>query len=215
MVKLDGKWSGLYAICGDFASEARGVQRVESVLRGGAQVLQLRVKDMTTRKLLQLATEISRLTCRYGALFIVNDRLDVALASGADGVHLGEDDLPVDLARRIGGGDLIIGASAGSPESARLAEAQGADYIGAGPVYPTASKKDTRDVIGPGGLSRVVRSVSLPVIGIGGIGPQEAQEVMETGAAGVAVISALFDSPDPEERAREFVRKLGRGFQCC
>lgn len=208
MAELKAEIGGLYAIVGGWMAQEDGPDRLRAAIRGGAQVVQLRAKDVSTRDLLEMARTVRSITWETGTTFIVNDRLDVALASGADGVHLGPEDLPVHEARRIAGPGLIIGASAGDPETARRLEGEGAGYLGSGPVYPTDTKPDTRAVIGPDGLARVTEAVGIPVVGIGGIDPERARQVMAAGARGVAVISALFHAHDPEARAREFVARL-------
>jgi thiamine-phosphate diphosphorylase len=131
-----------------------------------------------------------------GALLFVNDRLDVALALGADGVHLGPDDLPVAAARRAMGQGFLIGASTDDPERARALVRDGADYIGCGAVYATATKEDAGDVIGLDGLDCVARAVDVPVVGIGGISVERSAEVASTRAAGVAVVGAVMGAAD-------------------
>jgi len=168
----------------------------ERAVAGGATVIQLRDKSNSPRDLIRAAHEIRAITQRAGALFIVNDRLDVALACGADGVHLGQDDIPCGTARQIAPPGFIIGVSAGTVEEAADAERAGADYVAASPVFPTGSKADA----GPGqGLSLVsaMRArVRIPVVGIGGIGPGNAAAVIAAGADGIAVISAVVSQPD-------------------
>ena len=174
-------------------------------MRGGARAVQLRNKGDTARELLTVGGELRGLTREAGALLFVNDRLDVALALGADGVHLGPHDLPVDAVRQRAPTDLLIGRSADDPEVARRAVAEGADYIGCGTVYPTATKADAGEVIGVRGLRRVAEAVPVPVLAIGGITVERAPEVAATGAAGVAVVGAVMGAPDPEGAARRLV----------
>jgi thiamine-phosphate pyrophosphorylase len=171
---------------------------VDEVLQAGAPAIQLRDKSATAADLLALARSILPLARAHGALLIVNDRLDVALAAGADGVHLGPDDLPVSAARRIAPPGFVIGYSTDDPERARAAERDGASYIGCGAVFGTSTKAEAAaEQIGPGGLDRVARAVSIPVIGIGGIGPANAASLKRTAAAGVAVVSAIMAATDP------------------
>ena len=135
------------------------------------------------------------LTNRCNVPLIINDRLDIALAVGAAGVHLGQDDIPLAAARRITGKDFIIGVSARYPKDALTAEREGADYLGTGALFPTGTKADA-GVIGLRGLAEVLSSVSIPVVGIGGISPANAQDVITAGASGIAVISAILSQDD-------------------
>ena len=178
----------------------------EEALKGGATVIQLRDKEKSARELYEIGVKLREITKKYGALFIVNDRLDIALAVGADGVHLGMNDLPISVARRIAGDNFIIGASASSPEEAVLAEKEGANYIGAGSVFETSSKEDVR-VIGLEGLRAIVKATSLPVVAIGGINRDNVRDVMRTGVKGVAVISAVVSKEDVRSAAEE-LKKL-------
>jgi thiamine-phosphate diphosphorylase len=173
-----------------------------AALLGGATVLQLRDKSASTRVLLATARELVALAHKRGARLIVNDRVDVALAAGADGVHLGPDDLPVSAARGIMGPRALIGFSAGTPDEARDAEAAGADYLGTGAIYATSSKPDAGAPIGVAGLVAVCRATRLPVVAIGGIGQGRAAPCIAAGAAGVAVITAVTQAADVERAAR-------------
>jgi thiamine-phosphate pyrophosphorylase len=173
-----------------------------AALEGGATVLQLRDKRAPARQLVEWARRILDLARQAKVAFVVNDRVDVALAAGADGVHVGEDDLPVADARRLLGPGRIVGASAGTVDEALRAEREGADYLGVGPVFPTATKPDAGDAIGLEGLRRIARAVRVPVVGIGGITAENAAEVVRAGAAGVAVISAVADAEDMREATR-------------
>ena len=173
----------------------------EAALRGGVTVLQLRWKSGPLREMLRLGEALRELCRRYGVPFLINDRVDVAMALHADGVHLGQDDLPPEVARHLLGPHALIGISARTPEQARAAEAAGADYLGTGSVFPTASKANPT-LIGLEGLAAVVRSTRLPVVAIGGVNPENAAACIRAGAAGVAVISAITQAPDPEAAAR-------------
>jgi thiamine-phosphate diphosphorylase len=167
--------------------------------------VQLRKKGDPARELLAVGEEVRGLTREAGALLFVNDRLDVALALGADGVHLGPHDLPVDAVRHHAPTGFLIGRSADDPDVARRAVADGADYIGCGTVYPTATKADAGEVIGVRGLRRIAEAVPVPVLAIGGITVERAPEVAATGAAGVAVVGAVMGAPDPEAAARRLL----------
>lgn len=168
-------------------------------LTGGADTIQLRQKTGSTREMIEIAQQMKRLCGDSGVVFIVNDRVDVALASGADGVHLGQDDFPIALARELLGEESIIGGSAGSVEEARKCLSEGADYVGFGPVYPTTSKEDAGPASGLGLLREVVQTIPLPVIAIGGVTEENTHDVMAAGAHGIAVISAVCCQEYPEQ----------------
>lgn len=185
---------------------SRGLGHVESArraLKGGADVIQLRDKHLPSRELYDLAVEMTQLAHGYGALLIVNDRLDIAIASGADGAHLGQDDVPVKEARKLAPQNFIIGASVGNIDEALAAERDGADYVALSPIFSTPSKSDAGPGHGLGVLADIRRSVRVPVIAIGGITPANAASVIKAGADGVAVISAVIGQTDVERAARE------------
>jgi thiamine-phosphate pyrophosphorylase len=173
-----------------------------AAVAGGATALQLRDKESAGRALVATARRLVALANPAGVPVVVNDRVDVALAAGADGVHVGEDDLPVADARRLVGPERIVGASAGTVEEARRAEQEGADYLGVGPVFPTATKADAGEAIGLDGLRKIVAAVRVPVVGIGGITVENAAQVVLAGAAGVAVVSAVAGADDMVEATR-------------
>jgi thiamine-phosphate pyrophosphorylase len=175
---------------------------VRLALSAGAPAIQLRAKDRSARDLADLGRELRRETAAHDALLFVNDRLDVALAIGADGVHLGPDDLPLASVRRTVPSTLVIGISTDDPEEAREAERLGADYVGVGAVWPTPSKADAGEAIGPAGVACVARAVTIPVVGIGGITVERAAELRGTGAAGIAVIGAVMGAPNPAASVR-------------
>lgn len=177
-------------------------------LAGGADAVQLREKGGTTRELIGLAREMAALCRGAGAVFIVNDRVDVTLAAEADGVHLGQSDFPIAMARRLLGPHRIIGGSAATVEEARRCVEEGADYVGFGPVYPTGSKADAAPARGLALLREVAAAVPAPVVAIGGIGVGNAAEVVRAGAHGVAVISAVCCQEDPAEATRRLVEAL-------
>lgn len=178
------------------------VEVVRAALRGGAPAIQLRMKDRPAREMAHLAEALLAETRRAGALLFVNDRVDVALAAGADGAHVGQEDLPVAAARRIVPPGFLLGVSAETAELARRAEADGADYVGVGPVYATGSKADAGDAVGVGRMAEVAAAVRIPAVGIGGITIENARPLLEAGAAGIAVISAVMRADDPEAAAR-------------
>ncbi|WP_087036502.1 thiamine phosphate synthase [Thermococcus litoralis] len=181
------------------------VESVKEALEGGATSIQLRIKNASTREMIEIGKEIRKLTEEYDALYFVDDRLDVALATNADGVQLGSEDMPISIAKEIAP-NLIIGASVYSLEEALQAEKEGADYLGAGSVFPTPTKKDVK-IIGIEGLSRIVESVKIPVVAIGGINHENVREVLKAGVDGIAVISAIMGAENVRE-ATERMRKI-------
>ena len=178
-------------------------QVARAALRGGATAVQLRDKQATGRELLQWARQLRDLTRAAGVLFLVNDRVDVALAVHADGVHVGQEDVPVADARQLMGPGRVVGASAGNVEEALQAEQASADYLGVGPVFPTATKPDAGEAIGVDGLRRIVQAVRLPVVAIGGIPADNAGQAIRAGAVGVAVISAVAAADDMVAATRQ------------
>jgi thiamine-phosphate pyrophosphorylase len=179
---------------------------VHAALTGGARTIQLRSKEAGARELYESACALLPLARRYDALLMINDRLDVALAAGADGVHLGPGDLPVAAARRATPDGFVIGYSTDEPDVAAAAIADGADYIGCGAVFGTLSKKDIAgERLGVAGLAAMVRAVRAPVVAIGGIDTRNVAEVAATGAAGCAVIRAIMTAPDPAATCMQLI----------
>jgi thiamine-phosphate pyrophosphorylase len=194
----------LYVITDETIAGGRthaGITR-DAVL-GGADIIQLRDKGRSRAELITVGREIAAITKKSGVAFIINDRLDVAIACGADGVHLGQDDMPVSTARQLAPEGFIIGVSAGTVAEAVEAERGGADYIALSPTFSTASKDDAGPGHGLACLAAIKRAVSVPVIAIGGINRQNVRDVIAAGADGIAVISAVVASPDIEAAARE------------
>lgn len=185
--------------------EAALLDTVEKALEAGAGTVQLRHKTADTARFLRLAQTLRALTRRFDALFIVNDRLDIALAADADGVHVGQQDMPVSHARKLLGDERVIGVSVSCPEEAGRAEREGADYIGISPVFATGSKADVGQPVGLAGVGEITSATCLPAVGIGGINAANAYEVVKAGAAGVAVISAVMGQPDPYEATRSLI----------
>ena len=192
----------LYVITPD-AEPDHVVELAAAAARGGAELIQLRHKSLARGALLVLARRIRPIVSDAGALFIVNDHVDIALLSDADGVHLGPDDLAVASARKVAGDRLLIGASASSIRAARQAIAGGADYLGSGPAFATPIKTAKR-VIGPDGIAAIAAAVGpgVPVFAIGGIDGTTVQQVIAAGVRRVCVIRAVSDAPDPELAAR-------------
>jgi thiamine-phosphate diphosphorylase len=192
----------LYLVAGIEDAGHGLLETVESALKGGVTAVQLREKLATDREILATAERLRELCLEYDAAFYFNDRLDLALAAGAGGVHLGVDDLPVPAARRIAGPNFAIGYSPDSEMGARSARIEGADYLGVGPIFGTTSKSDAGPAIGLKSLKRRIEISGLPVIGIGGIDASNAGTVVAAGASGVAVMSAVLKANDPEAAAR-------------
>ncbi len=184
------------------------VELAELAIAGGADTIQLRQKVGATRQMIRVAEQMQALCKRAGVTFMINDRVDVAIASHADGVHLGQDDFPIALARKLLGEDAIIGGSAGSMEEARKCLLEGADYIGFGPVYPTNSKTDAGPAGGLGLLKQIVEAIPLPIIAIGGLTRDNTPLVMQAGVHGIAVISAVCCQKDPTEAAKALRRLM-------
>lgn len=182
------------------------VEVVRAALRGGAPAVQLRMKDVSAREMAHVARALLALTRAAGALLFVNDRVDVALAVGADGAHVGQDDVPAAAVRAMSPPGFLVGVSAESVELARRAEEDGADYAGVGPVYATGSKADAGDAVGVERIAEVAAAVRIPVVGIGGITAGNAPPVIRAGAAGIAVIGAVMRAEDPESAVRALLR---------
>ena len=177
-------------------------QQVEAALKGGATCVQLREKHLDDADMLAEAKTISALCRAYHVPFILNDNVPLAKLCGADGVHVGQDDLSAAEARRLLGPDKIIGVSAQTVEQAILAEQRGADYLGVGAMYPTGTKKDATAVT-PEALSAICQAVDIPVVAIGGINKDRLEPLKGTGVDGVAVVSAIFAAEDIEKATRE------------
>ncbi len=172
-----------------------------AAIAGGVTCVQLRAKHLSDIDALDLATPLAELCRRHGVPFLVNDRLDVALAVRADGLHVGLSDLPIVVVRRLGGERFLIGWSPGTEGQAARSTAEGADYVGLGPVFPTGSKADASAAIGLDGLAARARVAGVPTVGIGGISVGSAASVIDAGADGVAVISAILRSDDCQASA--------------
>lgn len=176
-------------------------EQVEVALKGGATCVQLREKELDRAALLEEARTLAALCRRYGVPLIINDNVEVALAAGADGVHVGQDDLTVEQVRRLAGDRLIVGVSAHTVEQALAAQAGGADYLGVGAVFATATKSDAH-VLPRETLAEICRAVDIPVVAIGGISADNLLQLAGTGVDGVALVSAIFSAPDIEGQCR-------------
>ncbi|MFC0903647.1 thiamine phosphate synthase [Clostridium sp. MT-14] len=179
---------------------------VEDAISGGVTLVQLREKNISTREFYKLALKIKEVTDYYKVPFIINDRLDIAQAVDADGVHLGQSDMPLVAARKILGRDKIIGISAGTVEEAVDAQKNSADYIGIGAIFFTGTKKDIDTPIGIEGLRKIYNSISIPAVAIGGINEQNFKDVLSTGVDGISVISAILGKNDIKAAAKALLK---------
>ena len=202
-MKCDRQTMRLYAVT-DRAWVGRQTlpEQVEAALKGGATCVQLREKELDGAAFLEEAKVLTALCRRYGMPLIINDNVEVALAAGADGVHVGQDDLTVEQVRRLAGDRLIVGVSAHSVEQALAAQAGGADYLGVGAVFATATKSDAH-VLPRETLAEICRAVDIPVVAIGGIGEDNLLQLAGTGVDGAALVSAIFSAPDIEGQCRK------------
>lgn len=190
-----------------FESEDLFLDAVASALKGGVDILQLREKNMPANKIIELGKKVKLLCAEYGATFIVNDRVDIAYVLDADGVHLGQDDMDIESARKILGNNAIIGISTHAPAQAQKAVNDGADYIGMGPVFTTPTKPG-RQSVGLEYVKWVSENIKIPAFAIGGIDLDNVQDVVNAGAKKIAVVRAIINSDNPEKAAQEFLKVL-------
>lgn len=202
-------FSGLYVILDPSFQPARPLREVlNSCATGGARIFQYRNKNVSMKQAYLEALALRQIAADLGALFIVNDRCDLALAIDADGVHLGQDDLPYPEARKVLGAEKIIGLSTHNATQVKEAEALTPDYIGFGPIFKPASKHDHDPIVGLDGLRSVRTLTTLPIVAIGGIQLEQARSVVQTGANGIAVISAVLKAPDVTKAVRDLIEQL-------
>jgi thiamine-phosphate pyrophosphorylase len=200
----------LYLITNRHVSKAWPIEdAVDEACRSGVRAVQIREKDLDARSLHDLAVRLRRITASRGASLLVNDRVDIAMAVGADGIHSPENGFPPRAARRLAGGSILVGASAHSLERARGAEQEGADFVTFGPVFDTPSKREHGPPQGLEQLRRVADGVEIPVFAIGGVTPERALQCIQCGARGVAVISSVLASNDIDRTVRQFESALG------
>jgi thiamine-phosphate pyrophosphorylase len=176
---------------------------VAAATEGGVKVIQYRDKKATTRQMVERASKLAQICHQSGAYLLINDRLDVALAVDADGVHVGQDDMPASLARKLLGPEKLLGVTVHNEEEMRRAEAEGADHLSVAPVFATSTKPDHQTPLGIEGVKTLVRATGLPVVAIGGINSSNASEVVRTGVEGICVVSAVMAAPDPKKAAQE------------
>ncbi|WMW24530.1 thiamine phosphate synthase [Methanolobus sediminis] len=182
---------------------------VEKAVAAGCRIVQYREKSISTKDMILEAAQIKTL-CGSESIFLVNDRVDVALAVDADGVHIGQDDMPIDTARALLGSNKIIGLTVHNVEEALEAERMGADYIGLSPIFNTSTKKDAGNGIGPESIRAVKDSIKIPIVAIGGINKQNSESVVVSGADSLVAISAVVCSDDVEKETREFIDLIQR-----
>ena len=201
----------LHVITPDRA-DTSAVARTAALVDAGAPLVQVRLKHATDRRCLEVVTELLGSRRSPDQRVLVDDRLDVALAAGAHGVHLGDDDLPIALARRLAGPDLLVGATARDPEAAKRAVDAGADYLGVGPVARSRTKTSgLPDPIGAAGVAAVAAAVGVPVVAIAGIAPDDVPDLLDAGAHGVAVSAAVYEAADPVGALERFLDALAAG----
>ena len=211
MRNLESPWIdfNLYLITGRGETLGRNLEFVvEEALRGGVRAVQLREKDLSTKELYETAYELRRLTSRYGAKLFINDRVDVALAVDADGVHIGAGSLPIYKVRKLLGERKLIGVSCHNQVQAITAQEMGADFVTFGPVYCTPSKAPYGNPVGLGLLQTVTDMLQIPVFALGGVKRENCAEVVRCGVQGIALISAVMSAPEPREAARELLALL-------
>lgn len=194
----------LYLITDNSSDVERFLKTIEEAIIGGTTVVQLREKTADTLDFYNLALKVKEITSRYDVPLIINDRVDIALAIDADGVHVGQSDMPCDIARKLIGDEKILGVSANTIEEAKKAERDGADYIGTGAVFPTSTKDDA-DSVSKKELIDIVESINIPVVAIGGINTENAHELAGTGIAGLSVVSAIMSSDNPKKSSEELL----------
>ncbi|MDF2962950.1 MAG: thiamine-phosphate pyrophosphorylase [Paenibacillus sp.] len=204
----------VYLVMGlDGHGDRTALQIAREAIKGGVTMIQLREKHAPLKQVLEQGAELRELCRELGVPFLVNDRIDVAILLNADGVHVGQDDLPGSEARKLLGEDKVIGISAGTIEEAEWAVANGADYLGVGPVYSTSTKQDAGEAIGTALISTITGRWPVPVVGIGGINQENAAAVVEAGAQGVAVVSAIINQLNPQAAAQNLSSAVQKVFR--
>ena len=192
----------LYLVTDKSDDVEKFLNTIEEAIKGGVSVVQIREKTKDTLDFYNLALKVKEITTKYDVPLIINDRVDVALAIDADGVHVGQSDMPCDVTRKLVGPDKIVGISAATIDEAEKAEKDGADYIGTGAVFPTATKDDAPKITKKD-LKEIVDSINIPVVAIGGINHDNAGELIDTGIAGLSVVSAIMSSDNPKKSSEE------------
>ena len=194
----------LYLVTDNSADEEKFLKTIEESINGGVSVVQLREKTADTLEFYNLALKVKEITTKYNVPLIINDRIDVALAVDADGVHVGQSDMPCDVARKLIGENKILGVSAATIDEAKKAEKDGADYIGTGAVFPTSTKDDAPSITKKD-LKNIVDSINIPVVAIGGINIENANELKNTGISGLSVVSAIMSADNPKKASEKLL----------
>ena len=192
----------LYLVTDKSSDVEKFLKTIEEAIKGGVSVVQIREKTSETLDFYNLALKVKEITTKYNVPLIINDRVDVALAIDADGVHVGQSDMPCDVTRKLIGKDKILGVSAATITEAKKAQEDGADYIGTGAVFPTVTKDDAPSITKQD-LKKVVESINIPVVAIGGINHNNAFELIDTGIAGLSVVSAIMNAENPKRASEE------------
>ena len=195
----------LYLVTDNSDNEEKFLNTIEEAIQGGVTLVQIREKTADTLDFYNLALKVKEITTKYNIPLIINDRVDVALAIDADGVHVGQSDMPCEVTRKLIGPDKILGVSAATIDEAKKAESDGADYIGTGAVFPTSTKDDAPSVTKQE-LKEIVESINIPVVAIGGINLKNVSELLDTGIAGLSVISAIMSSDNPKKSSQELLK---------
>jgi len=198
-----------YLVTDSGLSKKGTLSDVREAVESGCKIVQYREKDKSTKEMVAEASEIKKI-CSSRAIFLVNDRIDVALAVDADGIHIGQDDMPIETARKLLGEDKIIGLSVHDRREAILAEKAGADYVGLGPIFDTATKKDAGEGIGPLNVREVKDTIKLPVVAIGGINKENSESVLQNGADSLVAISAVVCSDNVKKETKYFIDLIRR-----
>ncbi len=197
----------LYLVTDKSDDVEKFLNTIEEAIKGGTTVVQIREKTAETLDFYNLALQVKEITTKYNVPLIINDRVDVALAIDADGVHVGQSDMPCDITRQLIGNDKILGVSAATIEEAKKAQKDGADYIGTGAVFPTQTKADAPSVTKEE-MKAIVESIDIPVVAIGGITLENACELKDTGISGLSVVSAIMSSDNPKKSSQELLKKF-------
>ncbi len=187
----------LYLVTDKSDNTEKFLNTIEEAIKGGVTIVQIREKTADTLDFYKLALKVKEITTQYNVPLIINDRIDIALAVDADGIHVGQTDMPCDVTRRLVGPDKIVGVSASTIKEAKKAEKDGADYIGTGAIFPTVTKDDAKKVTKKE-LKEIVDSINIPVVAIGGITIENAPELIDTGIRGLSVVSEIMSSDNPK-----------------
>ena len=202
MIKEDIDYSVYLVTDSRDKTEEEFLAIIEEAIKGGTSIVQLREKTASTKDFYELALKVKEITSRYDVPLLINDRIDIALAIDSEGDHIGQDDMPADIARAIIGDEKILGVSASTVDEAVKAQKDGADYIGSGAVFPTSTKDDA-DSVSKDELKEIVNSIDIPIVAIGGITLENAQELKDTGISGFSVVSAIMGAKDPQEASKK------------